>query len=209
MKNQIFLLFLTLYINCTGKKENSFSPVPVSSSQSSQDNKLKSDTEIISSDSQLESGIIKEAEDAGYPLVSLTIKFPQRNWEESFKLNVEEIKGVSQQQILNGIGKPVGIAYTKEMNAALMDLQSEGKSIFSIPTSANERQLKKISGILSGAENSTAGDLPGLITITSGDKEKVSFQYFITPEIVRYNGKKLTALYAERIDNKVLKFKML
>lgn len=202
----LFLLVLSLFLYCTAKKNNNI-PVPISTN--TQGLSIQADSVADhSNDFQLETGIIKEAEDAGYPLLSVTIKFPQRNWEESFNLNVEEIK-VSQKQILNGIGKPVAIAFEKEMNAALMDLQSEGKSIFAITTSANERQLKKITGTLSGAENHTAGDRPGTITIVSTNKEKVSFQYFITPEIVRYNGKTLTALYADRIYNRVLKFKML
>ena len=209
MKYLIILLALTLFINCTSKKDNTTIPVNSTAIHSSPEIKLKADSTIFDSDDELESGIIKEAEEIGYSIVSITIKFPQRNWEESFNLNVEELKGVSQKEILNGIGKPVAIAYKKEMHAALMDLQSEGKSIFTITTSANERQLKKITGILSGVKNSNSSDLPGTITITSGGNEKISFSYFITPEIVRYNGKKLTALYADRANLKVLKFKML
>jgi len=199
------VLAIILFISCSTKKEANISGSDPHTPTTT-DSNIKSSS--VLDDPDLESGIILEAEEAGYPVVSLTINFPKRNWQEHFNLNVEEFKGLNYQHVLNSIGKTVAIAFKSESTAAVIDLLSDGKSILLNPAPNTTKQLKRITGVLSGADNITPGDLPDTLHITSNENEEIRFQYFITPEIVRYNGKRLTALYAQRVYNKVLKFNM-
>ena len=199
------VLAIILFISCSTKKEANISGSDPHTPTTA-DSNIKSSS--VLDDPDLESGIILEVEEAGYPVVSLTINFPKRNWQEHFNLNVEEFKGLNYQHVLNSIGKTVAIAFKSESTAAVIDLLSDGKSILLNPAPNTTKQLKRITGVLSGADNITPGDLPDTLHITSNENEEIRFQYFITPEIVRYNGKRLTALYAQRVYNKVLKFNM-
>lgn len=210
MKIQFLFILLvsTLFIDCSNQKSN----IPASTVQDipaiDTSRVIKESVTKSVDDPALETGIILYAEDAGYPVISLTVNFPKRNWQEHFNLNVEEIKGLNFQKILASINKPIAITYKTEKKTALVDLQSGNNSILANPAPVTTKQLKKITGILSGAVQSTSGDLPDTLSITSAESGTVRFQYFITPEVVRYNGKQLTALYAERINNKVLSFNL-
>ncbi|MBK8056205.1 MAG: hypothetical protein IPK35_23780 [Saprospiraceae bacterium] len=60
-----------------------------------------------------------------------------------------------------------------------------------------------IEGVLCGAEEVTAGDLPGETSIMAAYGENLYFKYFVTPELVAVNEKKVTGFYDERTLNTI------
>ncbi|MDX2280705.1 MAG: hypothetical protein NW218_14035 [Saprospiraceae bacterium] len=156
-----------------------------------------------------EFGLLKSAEDSGYPLMTLQIEFPERNFSEYFTLNLEEVKSVKAQTLSNAIGKYVAFEYESEIRNALFDLYLGG-------TLLNEGDrppvdpdaMHSVTGILSNAAEVTNGDLPGEIYITTEEEITVKIPYFITPEIVAANGKVVRATYEQFTSNKITALKV-
>lgn len=150
-----------------------------------------------------ELGLLKQVEDSGYPFVTLTIEFPERNFTEVFGLNLEEVKNVDAQKLNAWVGKYVAFDYDSDIVNALMDLKRGGQSILDTDVYTKNADTKVIKGILSGAEEVTSGDLPGEILITTEEGITMSFAFFIDEKIVAVNGKKVVAFYEERTQNTI------
>jgi RNase P/RNase MRP subunit p29 len=191
-KNIISTLFLTLFVVCftyvgkSAKKTNSTIYALTS----------------LDDDTINERGLLKAVEDSGYPMATLTIEFPERNFTEHFIVNLEAVKGVNMNSLKKWVGKYVSFSYTSDFANSLMDLRINGKSIFNDNPIEITTETKKITGVLKGAKAETAGDLPDKISIVSKDNN-LTFDFFITKEVVNVNGKRVTGLYEERVENTI------
>ncbi len=142
-----------------------------------------------------EYGIIKTIEDAQYPMFIVTVEFPEKQTEADFNLNVEAISQ-SAVDLESLQGKYVTFYYTDTSENILMDLHFNGKTLYDDEEAPEiDSSYKSITGILSGAENETAGDLPDTIYITTEDGNKMAFEEYITAEIVAKNGNTVTGYY--------------
>lgn len=140
-----------------------------------------------------EFGIIENIEDGAYPFFVVTVNFVERKMKIDFKLNVENIS-LDINGLYDLVGKYATIYYTSELENNLTDLHVDGNSLLGEYPEFNP-DLHKITGVLGGAANVTAGDLPSTLSITDNNGEKMDFEWFIDSEIVKENGKTVTAFY--------------
>lgn len=150
-----------------------------------------------------ETGMLKQVEDSGYPFATVTIEFRERKFSAFFTINLEEVKSVTFGDLNAHIGKYVKFTYNSETSLALLDVFVDSRSIFGSELSPEGESIKSIEGILNGAEEVTAGDLPGEVSITASDGKKLNFKFFVTPELVAVNEKKVTGFYDERTLNTI------
>ncbi len=150
-----------------------------------------------------EKGLLKEIEDSSYPFFNLVIEFPERKSEESFNLNIEEVKGLNQGKLIKLKSKYINFSYTSEITNALLDIQVKGSSIFGTDVIALNDETNKVTGILGGAEEITSGDLPGKVIITNKKGDVFKFSFYITDGMVLQNGKTVTAFFEERTINEI------
>ncbi|MCP9755421.1 hypothetical protein EGI26_09675 [Lacihabitans sp. CCS-44] len=155
-----------------------------------------------------ETGILKKFEDGGYPFATLTIEFPERKMEETFSLNLEEVKNIDQEVLSQSTGKYLDFSYASNFENALMDIQNNGKSIFKTDIIPVTKEMKNISGVLSGAKEVTGGDLPNKVSVSNAN-QTLDFEYYVTDEMVKYNGKTITVFYEERSTNNLVEVKIL
>jgi hypothetical protein len=155
-----------------------------------------------------ETGILKNYEDGGYPFATLTIEFPERKFEETFSLNLEEVKDINQETLSKSIGKYLDFSYVSNFENALMDIQSNGKSIFKTDAIPVTKEMKSITGVLNGANEVTGGDLPNKISVSNAE-QTLDFEYYVTEEMVKFNGKTITVFYEERTSNNLVEIKIL
>jgi hypothetical protein len=155
-----------------------------------------------------ETGLLKKYEDGGYPFATLTIEFPERKFEESFTLNLEEVKDIKPENLSKSIGKYLDFSYVSKFENALMDIQNNGKSIFKTDAIPVTREMKSITGVLNGANEITGGDIPNKVSV-SNTEQTVEFEYYVTEEMVKYNGKTITVFYEERTSNDLVEIKIL
>jgi hypothetical protein len=156
-----------------------------------------------------ETGLLKKYKDGGYPIVTLTIEFPVRKLEETFTLNLEEVKNIRPEILSKSTGRYLDFEYLSNIENALMDIQNNGKSIFKSDAIPVTKEMKKITGTLKGAGETTAGDLPSEITITDANEKVTNFEYFVTEEMVKFNNKNVTVYHEERPSNNIISLKIL
>lgn len=144
-----------------------------------------------------EYGKIISIEDGVYPMFVVTVDFPERQMQVDFNLNIEAIE-LDVSTLNNLIGKLATIYYLSELNNDLYDLQLNGKSILGDFVPEKDPDWKQITGVLHGAKEVTSSDLPGTITLTDKNDNVVSFEYYVTPEMVIGNSKVVSAFYSMR-----------
>ncbi|MER0438674.1 hypothetical protein [Emticicia sp. W12TSBA100-4] len=155
-----------------------------------------------------EFGILKEVEDSGYPLATLHIEFPERKFSEYFTINLEEVKNVNMGILKKWKGKYVAFTYNSDLTNALVDLQINGKSAINTEPMEFSDNVQMVVGVLRGATKVTESDLPSTISITTTDNQKLLFDYYITPEMVKINGRKVMAYYEEVVSNTITKIRV-
>ncbi len=155
-----------------------------------------------------EFGILKEVEDSGYPLATLHIEFPERKFSEYFTINLEEVKNVNMGLLQKWIGKYVAFTYNSNLTNALVDIQINGKSAINTEPVEFTKNTIKVVGVLKGASKVTESDLPSTISITTANNQKLLFDYYITPEMVKINGRKVVVYYEEVVSNTITKIKL-
>lgn len=160
---------------------------------------------IISQDDDdiQENGVLRSVEDAGYPFAILTIEFTERKFSESFTINLEEVKTANMSTLNNWVGKYVSFSYTSEIINDLVDLKYKGKSLMGDEKVEVGPDAKTITGVLKGAKQVTAGDIPDVISVNA-----MTFEFFITPQMVKANGQTVTATYEEATENTIKKIKV-
>lgn len=147
-------------------------------------------------------GFLVSSEDAGYPIYNVEVQFPEGNVIKNFLLNIESI-ALDPHELDGLVRKFVDIHYTSDLDNMLIDIRLNGLTLFGEYAGELDSSSKQVEGILSGAELETAGDLPDEITIMSQDGKKTQFEYFIGAEMVKANGKRVTAYYEPRVVNQV------
>jgi len=85
----------------------------------------------------------------------------------------------------------------------LNDLQLEGTSLFGEYAPEYDNSWHQFTGVLNGADQITAGDLPSTIIITDSEGKKMDFELFIDNETVKANGKTVNAFYDIRGVNNI------
>jgi hypothetical protein len=163
--------------------------------------------EINEGDALKEFGLLKSADDSGYPFYTVEIEFPERKFSEVFTLNLEEISDVDPGILAGWVGQYVSFEYTSEIINALLDVRQNGKSLLGVKPSELPKGLKKISGTLSGATNVTEGDLPSLLRIHDPEDQSLEFEFFITPELVEAEGTLVVGFYDQRTNNRITTIK--
>ncbi|MFZ4561482.1 MAG: hypothetical protein ACOYOD_14910 [Saprospiraceae bacterium] len=191
------LFCFALCLSCTGQGKPSGNVQHEAPAQQS-----PSDEEEIR-----EMGLLKSAEDSGYPFMTLQIEFPERGFEEYFSVNLQEV-GVDPGTISKWVGRYVEFYYTSKIANALMDLRMEGKSLLGMNPNELPEGLKKATGVLD-CPDELSGDTPGTLSVTDPHEFSLSFEFFITQELVDAKGQIVEALYEERTENKVSKIKVL
>lgn len=141
-------------------------------------------------------------------MATLTIEFPERKFSEYFVLNLEEVKGADINKLRSWVGKYVAFFYKSELKNALLDIRINGKTIFSGDPVQLSAETEKVVGVLSGADEPTPGDLPGTVSITTKDNEVFDFDFFVTEEMVKINGKKVVAYFEKRPENIITSIKL-
>lgn len=159
--------------------------------------------ELIVEEALKEFGLLKSAEDSGYPFYTVEIEFPERKFSEIFTLNLAELPDVDPGLLTGWVGKYVSFEYTSEIDNALLDIRQNGKSLLGVKPSELPKGLKKISGTLSGAANVTEGDLPSVIRIHDPEDQSIEFEFFITPELVEAEGTLVVGYYDQRTNNRI------
>lgn len=198
MKINSLLLFVgfVLFNACNGQEKKTTKPVTGENEQ------------ITTTDALKEFGLLKSAEDSGYPFYTVEIEFPERKFSEVFTINLEEIPDVDPGILAGWVGKYVSFEYTSEVINALLDVRQNGKSLLGVKPSELPKGLQKISGTLSGATTVTEGDLPSLIRIHDPEDQSLEFEFFITPELVEAEGTLVVGFYDQRTENKIISMKL-
>jgi len=153
-------------------------------------------------------GELTKAEDAGYPMYVLAIK-PAGEAQQEFLLNNEEAK--VDGQIEQMVGKAVEAEVRIAPSVDIVDLMFGGKTVIWQDGQGREagETTKMIAGKLSGAAEPTAGDLPSELAVTAPDGTKVTFEWFVTPEMVEFNGKNVEFYYEDGTTADVLAIKVI
>jgi len=195
--------FLFLLMSCASNESKS--AVSETKDSTTQETAQQTPEDAPSSDDEIqERGILKKVDDGGYPFATLTIEFPERNFSEYFTINFEDAKGVDLATIYKWEGKHVSFRYTSQITNALLDVQKDGKSLMGENAPEITSEMSKIVGVLQGADEETPGDIPGKVTIGT-----LSFEFFVTKEMVEANNTKVTGYYEERTQNQVKSIKLL
>ena len=197
MKLHVLLLSISFAIlnSCSGQEKQKQQPASTEKQ------------EINEGDALREFGLLKSADDSGYPFYTVEIEFPERKFSEVFTLNLEEIPDVDPGILAGWVGKYVSFEYTSEVINALLDVRQNGKSLLGVKPSELPKGLKKISGTLSRATNVTEGDLPSLLRIHDPEDQSLEFEFFITPELVEAEGTLVVGFYDQRTNNRITTIK--
>jgi hypothetical protein len=159
----------------------------------------------VALDTLRELGRIKTVEDAGYPMYSLEIEFPERGFSEGFLLNAEDIQGLDLAKLGNSAGKYIAFEYTSELENALLDMKLNGKSVYAEGKAFEPTpETKTFEGILKNAGEPTTSDLPDQISISGAGGKTEKFDCYITPTMAKANGKKVVGYYEVRTANRVV-----
>lgn len=190
------LLWISSCGNSTGSNENTNEETSSEATERSTE---------AASDAIRELGRIKSVEDAGYPMYSLEIEFPERGFSEGFLLNAEDIQGLDLAKLGNSAGKYISFEYTSELENALLDMKVNGKSVYNDGEAFEPTpETKTFEGTLKNAGEPTAGDLPDQISISGAGGETEKFDCYITPLMAKANGKKVVGYYEVRTANRIV-----
>ena len=198
MKLPVMLLSIgfVLLNSCNGQEKQTQQPAPTEKQEINEGVALK------------EFGLLKSADDSGYPFYTVEIEFPERKFSKLFILNIADLPELDPGILTEWEGKYVSFEYTSEIINALLDVRQNGKSLLGMKPSELPKELKKISGILSGTTNVTEGDLPSLLRIHDPEDQSLEFEFFITPELVEAEGTLVVGFYDQRVDNRITTIKM-
>jgi hypothetical protein len=156
-----------------------------------------------------ELGMLKQVEDSGYPFFTLLIEFPERQFEESFLLDLSEVTTLDPGTLNKAVGSYVRFNYTSNIINALMDMRQEGRSLMGINPEDLPEGLERATGILTGATSPTEGDLPSRISVNDPHEFSLEFETFVTPEMVEAEGNIVEVFFDKRTENKIAAIKVM
>lgn len=155
-------------------------------------------------------GTLVAAEDAGFPLFNLGISPPGASEPTVITWNSEgstDVDGVSIDEL---VGKTVTVTYRTQPERNALRLVHAGTDLLYFPDDTVPELPSgavTVSGVLSGAGAPTAGDLPDTLTLTTSDGRVITFEYFITPEMVVANGQMVDLTYVDGTRDEVIAIK--
>lgn len=175
-------------------------------SKNSEQQPTSETSEVITIDAQIRSGRGKvlEAEDTGYPFAYLLVELRDTKSKEYFDINLEDVKDINPETLNQLNGKNVQFTYKETVGNVLMDILSGGVSVLNDTGYKKTDHTKVIEGVLSEADQITPGDLPGKIYITDSYGTKHPFEFFVTEEVVKVNGKKVTGYFEIRASKNII-----
>ncbi|MEY4134605.1 MAG: hypothetical protein ACOYOO_00620 [Saprospiraceae bacterium] len=156
-----------------------------------------------------ELGRLKQVEDSGYPFFTLLIEFPERQFEESFLLDLSEVTTLDPGTLNKAVGSYVRFNYTSNIINALMDMRQEGRSLMGINPEDLPEGLERATGILTGATSPTEGDLPSRISVNDPHEFSLEFETFVTPEMVEAESNIVEVFFDKRTENKIAAIKVM
>jgi hypothetical protein len=148
-------------------------------------------------------GMITAIEDSGYPYYYVEIEFPERQFKETFLLDISELESIDPQILMSWLGKYVSFTYTSTLVNDLLDIQVNDVSILGNEGMAFPEGVMMISGTLSGAYEVTPGDRPVKISITDPEEASYTFDFFVTPEMVEVEGTLVKGYFTQRTLNQI------
>lgn len=202
MKKAFYTLFTFSVIALLTSCKTDTKKTAIPTNEKVETTELKGTDREPTDDEIREYGIIKSIEDGQYPMFVVTVEFPERQSKASFNLNIEAISQTTAD-IDSLIGNYASIYYIDSSNNMLMDIHFDGKTLYGKYAPEIDASFKKVTGILSGAEKETAGDLPSTIYITEANGNKMAFKEFVTEEIKIKNGQKVTGYYYLKYNNTI------
>ena len=149
--------------------------------------------------------LIEKYQDGAYPMFIVTMDFVEKNFKQDFDLNIEAVS-IDAETLNNLVGKYVTFYYTSEWVEDINDLYFKGKSLSGKYAPELDKEWTVLKGTLSGAA-SLSGDLPSLITITNSAGESMNFEWYVDDEVMKANGKEVTAYYSGRAINTIIEIK--
>ena len=120
----------------------------------------------------------------------------------SFSFNLEE-SPLSMEELTAMKGKYATLYYLSDEELQLADVLYNGKTILGDYGLDDFEGFEQATGQLAGADEATPGDLPGTVTVTTGNGSTLNFEYFVTDEMVAVNQKEVTVYYYSQVVNKV------
>lgn len=150
-----------------------------------------------------ELGLLKQAEESGYPFYTLLIEFPERKFEESFLLDLSQVTNLDPGTLNKAVGRYVSFLYTSNIINALMDMRQEGRSLMGLKPEELPEGLERATGILVGAGAPTEGDLPTRIYVNDPHEFSLEFDAFVTPQMVEAEGNIVEVFFEKRTENKI------
>jgi hypothetical protein len=154
-------------------------------------------------------GKLISAEDSGYPFYILAIQPAKKKDVQYFTVDVSIIPNMDLPTILNLVNKKIAITFESTEINALLDIRRDGISLLGMTDEDLPQDILTITGNLSGTYSYEGGDLPGTISIYDPHEEMVTFEFFVTPEMVDAEGEIVTGYYEKRIFSEVKNIKLL
>lgn len=149
-------------------------------------------------------GRLEAATDAGFPMYFLTIAQEGAPAKELL-WNAMDPTLTGADSIDAVVGQTISVTYETRPSIDAYALSANGAELLGMDQAAIPAgtDVKELTGTLSGAAETTAGDLPDEITVTGADGTAVTFQFFISPEIAAVNGQSVTLRYANATEDVV------
>lgn len=148
----------------------------------------------LADDNIEEFGVLVGYEDAVYPLFVVTLEFPERQFQQDFTMDVEAL-AVDIGKLDGLIGQYISISYVSFLEPNLIDIALDGTMLLGTPVEDIDPEWLTVTGVLSGAAETTYSDLPDEMEVTAADGEQTIFPYYIPEELLPANGRAVTAYY--------------
>jgi len=145
----------------------------------------------------LDSGMVIQMEDVGYPMFALDLISQQNGKTHSFLLNIEAIN-ITHEEAYKLKDKQATVTYALKHEPMVMDIIHEDTSIMGEYALPHRDDFERVSEVISGAEEESQGDLPREFTITSSDGKTMMFEYYIDESLANINGNTATVFYEIR-----------
>ena len=134
-------------------------------------------------------GPVTSIEDGGYPQFTVHVQQDARDLALYLDAEDADLGGQPPQSFS---GKTAAIYFKRTPENNLAEIRLAGQSLIN---GTDEPAGPSVTGVLSGAEAVTNGDLPDQIAVTDAAGNRTVFEYYVTPEIVAANGREVTAFY--------------
>lgn len=151
----------------------------------------------VSGDTLRATGRLISSEDAGYPFFVVTVEVAGQG-SMVLSADLSELQGIDPGALASWTGKEVELDWLHEEELALMDVRSEGRSLFGLEPGDLPQDMERISGTLSGALGQGGGDLPVPVRIHDPEGESLVFEAFITPELEAAEGSLVEGSFERR-----------